>query len=209
MPNFTAMIGPRCHCQLLAARDANRIGDDNHTSGTGGRRTERVFMLTCICNDWAIWEEDGLTSRIVQERDEKVEAELGNLKVKIERIRVVITIAERQAEEQKGSLKITSETIKTTNDQETEHGWALYSRDGEKEPYGGHLNPYALNATITTTVPCAPIAQMQQSSAILLVTVGVREMPTMPTIRGALGQARNLLASSVEFKDTSRGNAQS
>ncbi|GJY44362.1 hypothetical protein Tco_0432575 [Tanacetum coccineum] len=44
---------------------------------------------------------------------------------------------------------------------------------------------------------------------ILLVTVGVREMPTMLTIRGALGQARNLLASSVEFKDTSRGNAQS
>ncbi|GJY81691.1 reverse transcriptase domain-containing protein [Tanacetum coccineum] len=26
----------------LAARDANRNGDDNHTSGTGGRRTERV-----------------------------------------------------------------------------------------------------------------------------------------------------------------------
>ncbi|GKG47080.1 hypothetical protein Tco_0504277, partial [Tanacetum coccineum] len=50
----------------------------------------------------------------------------------------------------------------------------------------------------------------------------VREMPTMLTIRGALlGQARNLLASSVEFKDrnllassvdfkdTTRGNAQS
>ncbi|GJV64293.1 hypothetical protein Tco_1475121 [Tanacetum coccineum] len=44
---------------------------------------------------------------------------------------------------------------------------------------------------------------------ILLVTVGVREVPTMLTIRGALGQARNLLASSVEFKDTSRENAQS
>ncbi|GKE96012.1 hypothetical protein Tco_1580867 [Tanacetum coccineum] len=26
----------------LAARDANRNGDDSHTSGTGGRRTERV-----------------------------------------------------------------------------------------------------------------------------------------------------------------------
>ncbi|GKC98036.1 hypothetical protein Tco_1168311 [Tanacetum coccineum] len=31
-------------------------------------------------------------------------------------------------------------------------------------------------------------------------------MPTILTIRGALGKARNLLASSVEFKDTSRGN---
>ncbi|GKG16543.1 hypothetical protein Tco_0361500, partial [Tanacetum coccineum] len=37
----------------------------------------------------------------------------------------------------------------------------------------------------------------------------VREMPIMLTIRGALGQARNLLASSVEFKDTLRGNVQS
>nr|GFD18382.1 hypothetical protein [Tanacetum cinerariifolium] len=26
----------------LAARDANRTGDDSHTSGTGVRRTERV-----------------------------------------------------------------------------------------------------------------------------------------------------------------------
>ncbi|GKC85382.1 hypothetical protein Tco_1141099, partial [Tanacetum coccineum] len=26
----------------LAARDANRNGDDSHTLGTGGRRTERV-----------------------------------------------------------------------------------------------------------------------------------------------------------------------
>ncbi|GKG38672.1 hypothetical protein Tco_0460384 [Tanacetum coccineum] len=26
----------------LAARDANRFGDDSHTSGTCGRRTERV-----------------------------------------------------------------------------------------------------------------------------------------------------------------------
>ncbi|GJY82441.1 hypothetical protein Tco_0495817 [Tanacetum coccineum] len=38
------------------------------------------------------------------------------------------------------------------------------------------------------------------------MTVGVREMPTILTIRGVLGQARNLLASSVEFKDTSGGN---
>ncbi|GKF41227.1 hypothetical protein Tco_0124569 [Tanacetum coccineum] len=35
---------------------------------------------------------------------------------------------------------------------------------------------------------------------------GVQEMPTILTIRGALGQAKNLLALSVEFKDTSRGN---
>ncbi|GKF02532.1 hypothetical protein Tco_0029455 [Tanacetum coccineum] len=32
----------------LAARDANRNGDDSHTSGTGGRRTERIVKFsTC------------------------------------------------------------------------------------------------------------------------------------------------------------------
>ncbi|GKA04541.1 hypothetical protein Tco_0683661 [Tanacetum coccineum] len=36
-----AMID-QCVTAVLAARDANRNGDDSHTSGTGGRRTERV-----------------------------------------------------------------------------------------------------------------------------------------------------------------------
>ncbi|GJR92005.1 hypothetical protein Tco_0216016 [Tanacetum coccineum] len=35
----------------LAARDANRNGDDSHTSGTGGRRTERVAR-ECIYQDF-------------------------------------------------------------------------------------------------------------------------------------------------------------
>ncbi|GJV98371.1 hypothetical protein Tco_1553623 [Tanacetum coccineum] len=37
----------------LAARDANRNGDDSHTSGTGGRRTERCiwrFAWRIICD---------------------------------------------------------------------------------------------------------------------------------------------------------------
>nr|GEY02529.1 hypothetical protein [Tanacetum cinerariifolium] len=32
----------------LAARDANRTGNDNHTSGTGVRRTERELALLCV-----------------------------------------------------------------------------------------------------------------------------------------------------------------
>ncbi|GKF74769.1 hypothetical protein Tco_0224213, partial [Tanacetum coccineum] len=60
-------------------------------------------------------------------------------------------------------------------------GRAYTAGTSEKKPYGGSKPLCALNATIT-------------------VTVGVREMPTMLTIKGALGQARNLLASSVEFK---------
>ncbi|GKF27809.1 hypothetical protein Tco_0094151 [Tanacetum coccineum] len=35
----------------LAARDANRNGDNSHTSGTGGRRTERVAR-ECIYQDF-------------------------------------------------------------------------------------------------------------------------------------------------------------
>ncbi|GJZ95996.1 hypothetical protein Tco_0668330 [Tanacetum coccineum] len=77
-----------------------------------------------------------------------------------------------------------------------------------KRSHTGDLNLYALNATITTTVRVLQNATNATKLAILLVTVGVREMPTMLTIRGALGQARNLLDSSVEFKDTSRGNVQ-
>ncbi|GJW36285.1 hypothetical protein Tco_0059205 [Tanacetum coccineum] len=64
----------------------------------------------------------------------------------------------------------------------------------------GDPNPYAQNATITMMVRVLQNATNATNLAILLVTVGVREMPTMLTIRGALGQARNLLASSVEFK---------
>ncbi|GKG26462.1 hypothetical protein Tco_0399608, partial [Tanacetum coccineum] len=78
-----------------------------------------------------------------------------------------------------------------------------------KRSLTGDLNPYALNATITMTVYVLQNATNATKLAILLVTIGVREVPTMLTIRGALGQARNLLASSVEFKGTSRGNVQS
>ncbi|GJW05090.1 putative reverse transcriptase domain-containing protein [Tanacetum coccineum] len=59
----------------------------------------------------------------------------------------------------------------------------------------GDPNPYAQNAIITTMVHVLLNATNATKLAILPVTVGVREMPTMLTIRGALGQARNLLAS--------------
>ncbi|GKC91242.1 reverse transcriptase domain-containing protein [Tanacetum coccineum] len=78
-----------------------------------------------------------------------------------------------------------------------------------KRSHTEDLKPYALNATITTMVCVLQNAINATNLVILLVTVGVWEMPTMLTIRGALGQDRNLLASSVGFKDTSRGNVQS
>ncbi|GJY83346.1 putative reverse transcriptase domain-containing protein [Tanacetum coccineum] len=49
----------------LAARDANRNGDDNHTSRTGGRRTERELALLCV--------------RMFPEESDKIERYVGGL----------------------------------------------------------------------------------------------------------------------------------
>ncbi|GKF57243.1 hypothetical protein Tco_0170780 [Tanacetum coccineum] len=85
---------------------------------------------------------------------------------------------------------------------------AYTAGSGEKKPYGD-LNPYSQNAIITTMVHVLLNATNATKLAILLVTVEVRQMLTMLTIRGALGRVRSLLVLSVEPKDTSRGNVQS
>ncbi|GJW17467.1 hypothetical protein Tco_0024903 [Tanacetum coccineum] len=245
----------------LAARDANRNGDDNHTSGTGGRRTERVarectyqdFMKckplyikgtkgvveltqwfermetvfrisncfvenqikfsTCtllagalpwwnshvitISHDiayamtWADLRKKMTDKYCPRNEMKKLKAEMFPEEFdKIERLRT------------KGSLKTLPETIKTNNNRTRGRTLAGLILQGlVKRSHTGDLKPYALNATITTTVQ---VLQNATNLAILPVNVGVREMLTMLTIRGALGQARNLLALSVEFKDTSR-----
>ncbi|GJV79689.1 hypothetical protein Tco_1515559 [Tanacetum coccineum] len=38
----------------LVARDANRNGDDSHTSATGGRRTERVVMRNALTKTFIV-----------------------------------------------------------------------------------------------------------------------------------------------------------
>ncbi|GKE49237.1 reverse transcriptase domain-containing protein [Tanacetum coccineum] len=153
----------------------------------------------------------------------KLEAELWNLKVKStdvigynQHFQKLALLCVRMFPEEfdkierlrtKGSLKTLPETIKTNNNKTRGRTLAGLIQQGlVKRSHTGDLRPYALNATITTTVRVLQNATNATKLAILLVTVGVREMPTMLTIRGALGQARNLLASSVEFKDTSRGN---
>ncbi|GKG19882.1 hypothetical protein Tco_0376981 [Tanacetum coccineum] len=119
----------------------------------------------------------------------------------------VITIAERQAENKRKFENTSRNNPKTNNNRTRDRTLAGPILQGlVKRSYTGDLNPYALSATITTTVRVLQNATNAINLAILLMTVGVREMPTMLTIRKAVGQARNLLASSVEFKDTSRGN---
>nr|GFA74076.1 reverse transcriptase domain-containing protein [Tanacetum cinerariifolium] len=43
--------------------------------------------------------------------------------------------------------------------------------------------------------------------ATYLVTVGARQVPMLPTIRGVMGRVRKLLVMSVGHKDISKGNA--
>ncbi|GKD88209.1 reverse transcriptase domain-containing protein [Tanacetum coccineum] len=266
----------------LAASDANRNGDDSHTSGTGGRRTERVarectyqdFMKckplyfkgtegvveltqwfermetvfrisncsvenqikfsTCtllagaltwwnshvitVSHDvayaiiWADLRKKMTDKYCLRNEMKKLKAKLWNLKVKStdvigynqcfqelallcvwmfpnESDKIESTIAERQAEN-KRKFENTSRNNQNQQQQNKRQntGRAYTAGTGEKKPYGGSKSL------------CAKCNYHHD---------GVREMPTMLTIRGALGQARNLLVSSVEFNDTSRGNVQS
>ncbi|GJR51404.1 putative reverse transcriptase domain-containing protein [Tanacetum coccineum] len=120
----------------------------------------------------------------------------------------VITIAERQAEN-KRKFENTSRNNQNQQQQNKRQntGRAYTAGTGEKKPYGGS-KPLCAKCNYHHDGLCAP-KSINQTKWPIALTVGVWEMPTMLTIRGALGQARNLLASSVEFKDTSRGNAQS
>ncbi|GJS94238.1 hypothetical protein Tco_0801206 [Tanacetum coccineum] len=247
----------------LAARDANRNGDDSHTSGTGGRRTERIvrectyqdFMKmetifrisncpvenqvkfsTCtllagaltwwnsyvmtVSHDaayamtWADLRKKMTDKYCPGNEMKKLEVELLNLKVKETDVigglpdmihgnivaskpktiqeavematelmdKKVITMAKRQAEN-KRKFENTSRNNQSQQQQNKRQntGRAYTAGTGERKPYGG-FKPL-----------CAKL----------------REVSTMLTIRGVLGQARNLLASSVEFKDTSGGDVQS
>ncbi|GKG02955.1 hypothetical protein Tco_0310591, partial [Tanacetum coccineum] len=60
------------------------------------------------------------------------------------------------------------------------------------------LNLCAQNATITMTDNVLQNATSAKELAIWLMTVGVLQMPMLLTIRGALGQVKNLLAMNVE-----------
>ncbi|GJX17992.1 putative reverse transcriptase domain-containing protein [Tanacetum coccineum] len=195
-----------CVIAALAARNANRNGDDSHTSGTGGRRTERV-VRECTYQDFMKCKPlyfKGTEGVDVLEVSDKIEEAVEMATELMDK--KVITIAERQAEN-KRKFENTSQTIKTNNNITRDKTLAWLILQGlVKRNNMGDPNPYAQNAIITTMIHVILNATNVTKLAILPVTVGVQEMPTMLTIRGALGQARNLLALSVEFKDTSRGN---
>ncbi|GKA74060.1 putative reverse transcriptase domain-containing protein [Tanacetum coccineum] len=125
----------------LAARHANRNGDDIHTSGMGGRRTERVVRESTyqdFMNHEVVYAFD--MGRSVKEMTDKMFPEESD---KIERL---------------GSMefeKTLPETIKTNNNRTRGRTLAGLILQGlVKESHTGDLKPYALNATITTTSMC-------------------------------------------------------
>ncbi|GJS17639.1 reverse transcriptase domain-containing protein [Tanacetum coccineum] len=122
----------------------------------------------------------------------KLEAELWNLKVK----------------EQKKFETLPKQSKPPTEQETRTLAGPIPVVTVKKKPYGD-LNPFAQNATVPRRPMCTKIHKCNKLGHLLVDLLGVREMPIMLTIRGAMGQARNLLASSVKFKDTSRGNAQS
>ncbi|GJU85846.1 putative reverse transcriptase domain-containing protein [Tanacetum coccineum] len=172
----------------LAARDANRNGDDNHTSGMGGRRTKRV-VRECTYRDFMKCKTSKFQVKVctgnLLEVSNMVEFQydvshgccLWNGLGPILRKKMFdIHQADRPC---KRMLKWPLELMDKKSSPLLIDRLAYTAGTGEKKPYGG------------SKPLCAKCNYHHD---------GVREMPTILTIRGALGQARNLLASSVEFK---------
>nr|GFD50876.1 hypothetical protein [Tanacetum cinerariifolium] len=70
------------------------------------------------------------------------------------------------------------------------------------------LDLCAPNAISTMTVHVLQDATSATRLATYLVTVGARQMPMLPTIRGVMGRVRKLLVMSAGHKDISEGSVQ-
>ncbi|GKG33171.1 hypothetical protein Tco_0430681 [Tanacetum coccineum] len=95
-----------------------------------------------------------------------------------------------------------------TNNNNRTRGRAYAAGSGEKKPYEGS-KPLCSKCNYHHDGQCAPNATSVTELAIWPVTVGVLQMPTLLTTKGALGHVRNLLAMNVEPRDNSRGIVQS
>ncbi|GJW35542.1 reverse transcriptase domain-containing protein [Tanacetum coccineum] len=139
----------------LAARDANRAGDDSHTSGTGVRRTERVAR------------------EIVGQDVKKLEVELWNLKGSVVASKPktmqeatemaselmdkkINTIAERQAENKRKFDDISKNNQNHPQQNKRQNtGRAYAAGNGDKRPYGGP-KPLCPKCNYHHDGPCTP-----------------------------------------------------
>nr|GFC34701.1 hypothetical protein [Tanacetum cinerariifolium] len=96
------------------------------------------------------------------------------------------------AERETASKRKFENTSRNTQNQQQQSkkrqntGRVYTAASGEKKQYED-LNPYALNAIITTTVHVLRSVATPTKLAILPMIVGVRQIPIMLIIRGALG----------------------
>nr|GFA52504.1 hypothetical protein [Tanacetum cinerariifolium] len=96
------------------------------------------------------------------------------------------------AERETASKRKFENTSRNTQNQQQQSNkrqntdWVYTVASGEKKQYGD-LNPYALNAIITTTVHVPRSVATATKLASLPTTVGVWKIPIMLTIKGALG----------------------
>ncbi|GJZ85196.1 putative reverse transcriptase domain-containing protein [Tanacetum coccineum] len=181
-----AMID-QCVTTALVARDANRStnGDDSHNSGTGVRRTERVArefknqvkFATCILHSVALtwWNTHVKTvGHDAAYESDKIKKYVGGLPDMIHG-----SVVASKPKTMQDAVEIATELM-------DKKIW-LTLQDLVRKSHTGDLDPYAQNATITTMVHVLPDATSAIKAAIWPVTVGALQMPTMLTIREALG----------------------
>ncbi|GKA22105.1 reverse transcriptase domain-containing protein [Tanacetum coccineum] len=157
----------------LATRDANRNGDDNHTSGTGGRRTERVVReynqrfqeLALLCVRMFPKESDKI-ERYVGGLPDMIHGNIvaSNLKTRQEAVEMAIelmdkkvnTIAERQAENKRKFENTSRNNQNQQQQNKRQNTCTAYTAGiGEKKPYGGS-KPLCSKCNYHHDGPCAP-----------------------------------------------------
>nr|GFD04707.1 hypothetical protein [Tanacetum cinerariifolium] len=118
------------------------------------------------------------------------------------------TYAERQAAN-KGSLKTLPETTKADSSLLKGKMWQGHTL--QDLVIGNNMQGLDLcapNVISTMTVHVLQDATSATRVATYLVTVGDRQMPMLPTIRGVIGRVRKLPVMSAGHKDISKGIVQ-
>ncbi|GKB93182.1 putative reverse transcriptase domain-containing protein [Tanacetum coccineum] len=183
--------------------DAVITGTGDHTTGTGDNTTGTGYRTTRIAG--TRWR--SCTARVpvgIWNEDEKARGWImGIWKVKGYVVRIFfaqhdpwkILLASKPKNHSKRLLKWATELMDKKVSTIAERKALENKRKGlVKRSHTGVLNPYALNETITTMVRVLQNAINATNLAILLVTIGVREVPTMLTTTGALGLQPKLFA---------------
>ncbi|GJS79199.1 putative reverse transcriptase domain-containing protein [Tanacetum coccineum] len=143
----------------LAARDANRNGDDSHTSRTSGRRTERV-VRECTYQDFMKIERyigglpDMIHGNIIASKPKTMQEAVEMATELMDK--KVSTIVERQVEN-KRKFKNTSRNNQNQQQQNKRQntGRAYTAGTSEKKPYGGSKT-LCTKCNYHHDGPCAP-----------------------------------------------------